>query len=61
MKKFLVKNILRLRKDEEGVTLVEYGIALAIALGVGTGVYSTLGGQIGTNMTQATTTMAARP
>lgn len=46
MKKFIVNHFLRLLNDEKGVTLVEYGIALSIALGVGATVYTTLSGDI---------------
>lgn len=60
MKKFLVKNILRLRKDEDGVTLVEYGIALTLALVLGTGALTTLAGKVGTSMTDAGDTMPTK-
>lgn len=36
MKSFVLKTFSRLRKDEDGVTLVEYGIALSLALALGT-------------------------
>lgn len=36
MKNFLKKTFARLMKDEKGVTLVEYGIALTLAVAVGT-------------------------
>lgn len=36
MTNFLKKTFARLIKDEKGVTLVEYGIALLVAVGVGT-------------------------
>lgn len=39
MKKFV--------RDERGVTLVEYGIAIALAVLVGTGALGLLGGEIG--------------
>lgn len=35
MKEFLKKTFARFAKDEEGVTLVEYGIALVLAVTVG--------------------------
>jgi pilus assembly protein Flp/PilA len=38
MKKFVI----RLGRDEKGVTLVEYAIALAVAIGIGTAAMSTL-------------------
>ena len=36
MTNFLKKTFARLMKDEKGVTLVEYGIALTLAVAVGT-------------------------
>lgn len=48
---------LRLRRDEEGVTLVEYGIAIALAVGLGTAALTTLGGEIGAAMGAAGTAM----
>lgn len=51
MKEFLKKTFARFAKDEEGVTLVEYGIALTLAIAVGLGALGTLGtdvnGQLG--------------
>lgn len=41
MRNALVKTFARLRRDEKGVTLVEYGIALILAVTVGA---ATLGG-----------------
>ncbi|AZV78019.1 Flp family type IVb pilin [Parasedimentitalea marina] len=43
----------RLRRDERGVTLVEYGIAIALAVALGTAALSTLGTEIGDAMTAA--------
>ncbi len=43
MKTFLKKTFSRLLKDEKGVTLVEYAIALIVAVGVGTAALSSLG------------------
>lgn len=43
----------RLRRDEEGVTLVEYGIALVLAVGVGTAALSTLAGAVDAKMNSA--------
>ena len=46
-----LKNLaLRFRKDERGVTLVEYGIAIALAVLLGTGALALLAGEIGTAM-----------
>ena len=41
---------IRLRHDDEGVTLVEYGVAVALAVAVGTVALSALGGNISVAM-----------
>lgn len=38
----------RFRRDEEGVTLVEYGVALTIAVVIGTALLTGLAGDINT-------------
>ncbi|TGD45500.1 Flp family type IVb pilin [Pseudotabrizicola sediminis] len=38
------------RHNDEGVTLVEYGIAIALAVAVGTGALLALGTQINTSL-----------
>jgi pilus assembly protein Flp/PilA len=43
----------RFRKDEKGVTLVEYGIALVLAITVGAGALVTLGGGVSEQMTDS--------
>ena len=43
----------RFRRDEKGVTLVEYGIAVALAVGLGVGALNALGTEIGGAMTAA--------
>lgn len=48
---------IRLRHDQSGVTLVEYGIAIALAVGLGTAALTTLGTEIGGAMTAAGTAM----
>ena len=49
-----IKNMLsRFRRDEKGVTLVEYGIAIALAVGLGAGALTTLGNDVGDAMTAA--------
>ncbi len=54
MMNFLKKTLARLRKDEDGVTLVEYGIALTLAVAVGTIALGTLGDAVTTQMDDAT-------
>ena len=49
-----LKNLARrFRKDERGVTLVEYGIGVTLAVVLGIGALSTLAGDVGTAMTTA--------
>lgn len=43
----------RLRKDEKGVTLVEYGIALVLAVTLGTAALASLAGNVDQKMDQA--------
>ena len=57
MRDYLLNLYIRLRYNDEGVTLVEYGIALSIALGVGAGVYTALAGDISSAMGAAGTAM----
>lgn len=46
-----IKTLLgRFRRDEKGVTLVEYGIAIALAVTLGVGALSLLATDIGTAM-----------
>lgn len=45
--------LIRFRHDDEGVTLVEYGVALLLAVTVGTVALVTLGGDITTAMGRA--------
>lgn len=45
----------RLRKDERGATLVEYGIALFVAIAVGGTLLTGLGGTTQGNFTAANT------
>lgn len=60
MRDFFVKNFKRLIRCDEGATLVEYGIAVVLAVIVGTGALITLAGQVNTNLGDATTAAAQR-
>lgn len=40
----------RFRRNDEGATLVEYGIALALAITLGAGALVTLSGEVGDSM-----------
>ena len=50
MSQALVNTFARLRKDEKGVTLVEYGIALVLAVTLGTTALMGLAGGVDTRM-----------
>lgn len=43
----------RFQHDDEGVTLVEYGVAVALAVALGTGALLTLSGSVGGAMDAA--------
>lgn len=47
MLQFLSTPIRRFGHDQRGVTLVEYGIALTLAVTVGAGLLTALGGEVG--------------
>lgn len=46
MHDYLLKEWIRFRHCDDGVTLVEYGIAIALAVGLGTAALGTLAGNI---------------
>lgn len=53
----LTSLLTRLAHDTRGVTLVEYGIAIALAVLVGSATLATLGGEIGVALGAAGTAM----
>lgn len=53
MKTFMIKTFTRLNKDEKGVTLVEYAIALTLAVAVGATALTTLGTAVDAEMGEA--------
>jgi len=57
MRDYLLKEWVRFRHCDEGVTLVEYGIAIALAVGLGTVALTTLAGEISAAMGAAGTAM----
>lgn len=59
MKNFMTKTFARLVKDEKGVTLVEYAIALTLAVSVGAGALLTLGTDVDTEIAGASTVLQA--
>ena len=50
MRDFFLKTMVRLRHDQEGLTLVEYGIGISLAVGLGTLALTNLGTDIGDSM-----------
>ena len=46
MRDNFLKLLSKFRRDESGVTLVEYGIAIALAVALGTAALTTLGDEI---------------
>lgn len=48
MRSVLLKNLRAFCKDDDGVTLVEYGVAVALAVAVGIGALTLLAGDITT-------------
>ena len=53
----MTKLIQKFRRDEKGVTLVEYGIALILAVTVGTAALGLLGAEVDAQMDEATALM----
>ena len=53
MRATILKLLSRFRRSDAGVTLVEYGIALTLAVLVGTLALTTLAGDVTTEMGQA--------
>lgn len=56
----LLKLYIRFRHDDRGVTLVEYGCAIALAVSLGTLALASLGTDIGDAMTAAGDLMAGK-
>ena len=61
MRATILKLLGRFRRDDAGVTLVEYGIALTLAVIVGTAALTILAGDVTGEMTQASGVMQATP
>lgn len=53
MRELLLKEWVRFRHCDDGATLVEYGIAIALAVTLGAGALTVLGGEIGDSMVAA--------
>ncbi|MGR3273187.1 Flp family type IVb pilin [Thalassococcus profundi] len=53
----LTKLLSRFKSDEDGATLVEYGIALGLAVTLGAGALLTLSGDVGATMGAASEAM----
>lgn len=50
----------KFRRDEDGATLVEYGIALTLAILVGGGALAALSGDVSASMSAASTALPAK-
>ncbi|KEO51496.1 Flp family type IVb pilin [Thioclava pacifica] len=61
MKLFKLKTLRDLKDDEEGVTVVEYGIALAIAVGIGSAIYGVVSTGVFTQLSGAATILGQTP
>ena len=59
MRNAVIKTWNRLLGNEEGLTLVEYGVGAILAVGVGAFALTTLSGEINTQLGQAETVMSA--
>ncbi len=57
MRDFILMTLIRMRHNDDGVTLVEYGIAVALAVILGTGALALLATEIGSAMGSAGTAM----
>ena len=58
MRASLMKRLRSFRRDEEGVTLVEYGVALILAVTVGTATLIGLAGDVQGEMNAACVTIS---
>lgn len=58
MRSALMKKLRTFRSDDEGVTLVEYGIALTLAVLVGTATLAGLGADVQGEMDDACTVLS---
>ncbi|WP_431298242.1 Flp family type IVb pilin [Tabrizicola sp. BL-A-41-H6] len=59
MTNFLKTTFARFAKDEKGVTLVEYGIALILAVTLGAGALTTLANDVDAKMGEASGCLTA--
>ena len=57
MRKLITRQMLRFPHNDQGVTLVEYALALTVAIIVGTGGAVLLGDGVGAAMTRAVVSM----
>ena len=60
MKDLILNLYIRLRHDDEGATLVEYGIALGLAVTLGAGALAALAGDVGASMGAASAALPAQ-
>jgi Flp pilus assembly pilin Flp len=57
MKTKMTSFFARFSRDEEGATLVEYGVALGLAVMVGATAFSTLSDDVGTRLGEASSAL----
>ena len=60
MRHALLNTLSRLRRDEKGASLVEYGVALLVVVTVGVGTISVLGGATAQNITDGVEVLQER-
>jgi len=51
----MIKLLKKFAKDESGAAIVEYGLALMVVAAIGATAFTTLGGQVNTNVSAACT------
>lgn len=57
MRNIIIRQVNNLRYNDHGVTLVEYALALTVAVVVGTGAVVLLGGRVSAAMSSAVVSM----
>ena len=60
MRHALLNTLSRLRRDEKGASLVEYGVALLVVVTVGVGTISLLGGATAENIADGVSVLQDR-
>lgn len=55
----MIKLLKKFAKDESGAAIVEYGLALMVVAAIGATAFTTLGGQVNTNVSKACAAIGA--